>query len=380
MKSDKVAGGKLTADDLPLALPPGRKAGRLSGRAGLLAVLVVVGIIGVLIWARIAPLVAIPTASAAAETTPAPVPQAALGHLEPAGGVVAVTPPRGMRDAAVSVILVTSGAQVRRGDALAVLETLPRAEATLAQANAEVALREAELALAQRAVAAGKAETDAQVALVRTRLDGAARALARGDQLAARDTLTPARLDELQTAHDALNAELAHAEAQRVRLSGPVEDHPDVMAARAALALALASRLLAQTGVDEATVRAPVDGRIVAIPTRIGEPAPSAGLVRLAVDGPMAAILEVHQDQIHLVQAGARVSLNSPAFAAELTGHVTQVGIEVQRQAVFAADPAANADARVFEVRVQLDPAASAVARGLINLQVLASITAGAAS
>jgi hypothetical protein len=34
----------------------------------------------------------------------------------------------------------------------------------------------------------------------------------------------------------------------------------------------------------------------------------------------------------------------------------------------------------VFEVRVQLDPGASAVARRLINLQVLASIATGTAS
>jgi HlyD family secretion protein len=385
MKSDKIAMGALTEGDLPLNVRAEGKVRRWNWRRMVLGALVVAGITGALIWPRIAPLIAMPETRVAAEAVPDQTVQtdsvvAALGHLEPAGGVVAVTPPRGSRDATVSAILVTSGADVRRGDALAVLETLSRAEGALAQADAEVAMRLAELARARRAVTAGKAETEAQIALVRTRLDGAARALTRGDQLIARDALTPAKLEELQTAHDALADELTRAEAQRVRLYGPVEDHPDVMAARGALAAAEAARLLAETDVDEATVRAPADGRIVAIPTRLGEPAPADGLMRLAVEGPMVAVLEVHQDQAHLVQTGAPVTLQSPAFVGELTGRVVQVGIEVQRQAVFSADPAANSDARVFEVRVQLDPAASAVARHLINLQVLASIATGSGS
>lgn len=385
MKSNKIAADPLTEGDLPLEFRAGPKAPR-SSRTAVLAVLVIFGVSGVMLWPKIAPLMANPSDSvrvdAATPITPAqsaPI-IAALGHLEPAGGVVAVTPPRAARDANITAILVPSGADVRRGDPLAILETLPRAKATLAQAEAEVALRRAELARAQRAVAAGKAETEAQIALVRTRLNGAARALARGDQLAARDTLTPAKLDELQTAHDALADELTQAEAQMVRLSGPIADHPDVMAAQAALAAAEASRVLAQTDVDEATVRSPANGRIVTIPTRLGEPAPASGLMRLAVDGPMVAVLEVHQDQIHLVRTGADVSLQSPAFVGELIGNVVQIGLEVQRQAVFSADPAANSDARVFEVRVQLDPGASAVARRLINLQVLASIATGTAS
>jgi HlyD family secretion protein len=269
---------------------------------------------------------------------------------------------------------------VLRGEPLAVLETLSRAESALARAEAELAMRRAELALARRSVSASKAETEAQIALAATRLKGTARALARGYQLAVHDTLTPAKLEELQTAHEALSDELRLAEAQRVRLSGKVEDHPDVMAARAALAAAEATRLLAETDVAEATVQAPADGRIVAIPTRPGEPSPAGGLMRLAVAGPMVAVLEVHQDQIHLVQMGAPVWLHSPAFVGELRGQVVQIGIEVKRQAVFAADPAANMDARVFEVRVQLDQDASAAAHQLINLQVLASITAGSAS
>lgn len=384
MKSNKIAASELSDSDLPLEFAKVRKAPRWTMRQKLLGTGVVIVILGVILVPKVAPPLAGTEGGGESIVTSGPTESkaviAALGYLEPAGGVIAVTPPRASRDANVSSLLVSIGDQVRQGDPLAVLETLSRANATLTQANAEAAVREAELARARRAVEASKAETEAKIAAVQTRLDGAALALTRGIHLAERNALTQAKLEELQTAYDALTEDLMQAKAQRVRLSGEVEDHPDVMAARATLAAAEASRQLAQTDVDEATVRAPADGNIVEIPTRLGEPAPADGLMRLAVDGPMLAILEVHQDQIQHVHLGAAVSLRSSAIMGALQGRVVQVGTEVQRQAVFASDPAANTDARVFEVRVQLDQGASKLARSLINLQVLASIESEASS
>jgi HlyD family secretion protein len=187
--------------------------------------------------------------------------------------------------------------------------------------------------------------------------------------------MTPARLEELQTARDARRAELAQAEARRVQLAGAVDVHPDVVSAEAALAAARAAQRRVEADLEDTLVRAPAAGRIMSVTVRVGEPAPESGLLRLAVEGPSRAILEVHQDRIHLVHEGAPVSLRAAAFLGDLTGVVESIGVEVQRQAVFSADPAANADARVFEVRVLLDDSSSAVARDLINLQVLAAIS-----
>jgi len=302
---------------------------------------------------------------------------AALGHLEPKGGIVAVAPPRAARDAIVTALLVTEGQVVAAGDPLATLETLARARAELAQAEAEVSLRAAELARARRAIAADKADTAAQVASATARLAGAERDLSRAVQLVANNALSAAREEELRTERDALVAEQARAEAQEMRLQGPIDTHPDVLAAEAALAAAQAARDLAALAVADATVRALAAGRIIAIPARVGEPAPAEGVVRLAVAGPVVALLEVHQDRIHHVATDARVTLRAPALDGELAGHVTRIGREVQRQAVFEADPAANTDARVFLVEVTLDPASSAIEADLLNLQVLARIEAG---
>lgn len=58
-----------------------------------------------------------------------------------------------------------------------------------------------------------------------------------------------------------------------------------------------------------------------------------------------------------------------------LTGVVSRVGTLVGRQSVTADDPAANTDARVIEVLVELDPQSSARAARFVNLEVVARIS-----
>jgi HlyD family secretion protein len=346
-------------------------------KLGLVIVLVVAA--SLLLWSfRPQP----PLEEASATANDSPVRRsgiAALGRLEPVGGVIAITPPASSRNAVVTEWLVELGSEVQAGDVLAILETRGQAEAAVEEAAAEVALRLAEVERVRRTLEASKAEVEAQIALAQVQLTGAEQTLARAGRLVDSSALTPARLEELQTNRDARAAELAQAKARRVQFSGAVDVHPDVMAAGAALAAAHAAHRRIEADLENAIVRAPAAGRIISVAVRAGEPSPAEGMLRLAVEGRSRAILEVHQDRIHLVHEGAPVSLRAAAFLGELTGAVETVGVEVQRQAVFAADPAVNADARVFEVRVLLDEESSAIARDLINLQVLAAISTGSA-
>lgn len=302
---------------------------------------------------------------------------AALGRLEPAGGVIAVTPPLASRNAVVTEILVDNGAQVQAGQTIALLETRPGAEAAVDQAKAEVALREADLAKVRRTLSSDKAEVEAQIALAKVQLLGIEQSLDRSRRLAGTGSATQASFEELQTSRDARAAELEQAEARLVRLAGDIDAHPDVRSAVASLQAAQAALRQSLTELEDTAIRSPASGSIIAVPGRKGEPAPSNGVVRLAVDGPSRAILEVHQDRIQLVRPGTKVTLRAAAFEGALTGEIEDIGVEVQRQAVFDSNPAANADARVLEVRVALDKASSDIAAKLINLQVLASIETG---
>lgn len=380
-RDDGAAKG-LPEADLPLRVrePEARTdPARRWGTVKLVLLIILVGAASLLLWSfRPQPPLA-PAPETASESPMRPPGIAALGRLEPVGGVIAVTPPAPSRNAIVAELLVQQGSEVEAGDVLAVLETRAQAEAAVEEAAAEVALRLAEVARVRRTLEASTAEAEAQIALAKVQLTGAEQTLARAARLVDSSTMTPARLEELQTSRDARAAELAQAKARRVQLAGPVDVHPDMIAAEAALAAARAAQRRIGADLENTVVRAPAAGRVISVAVRVGEPAPADGMLRLAVEGWSRAILEVHQDRIHLVHEGAPVSLRAAAFLGELTGVVETVGVEVQRQAVFAADPAANADARVFEVRVLLDEDSSAIARDLINLQILAAISTGAA-
>jgi HlyD family secretion protein len=377
---DEGAAKGLSEADLPLRVreaETGTDPVPRSRWLKLALVVVLVAAAGVLLWS-FRPQTPLATVSeTASDDTVRPSGIAALGRLEPVGGVIAVTPPASSRNAVVTELRAGQGSAVQAGDILAVLETRTQAEAAVEEAGAEVALRLAEVARVRRTLEASKAEVEAQIALAQVQFTGAEQTLTRAARLVNSSTVTPARLEELQTSRDARAAELAQAEARRVQLAGAVDTHPDVIAAEAALASARAAQRRIEADLENTVVRAPAAGRIISVAIRVGEPAPSGGMLRLAVEGRSRAILEVHQDRVHLVHEGAPVSLRAAAFLGELTGVVETIGVEVQRQAVFASDPAANADARVFEVRVLLDEDSSAIARDLINLQVLAAIRTG---
>jgi HlyD family secretion protein len=82
----------------------------------------------------------------------------------------------------------------------------------------------------------------------------------------------------------------------------------------------------------------------------------------------MVAVAEVYETDIGSIVEGQRAIIHSSALAAPLTGIVGQVGLKVGRMDVLGTDPIAKADARVIEVRIELD-SSETVAR-LTNLQV----------
>ena len=62
------------------------------------------------------------------------------------------------------------------------------------------------------------------------------------------------------------------------------------------------------------------------------------------------------------------------ALPAPLAGHISRIGLEIGRQSLIDASPAANTDARVIKVYADLDTESSKAARNFTNLQVTARI------
>jgi HlyD family secretion protein len=84
----------------------------------------------------------------------------------------------------------------------------------------------------------------------------------------------------------------------------------------------------------------------------------------------MYAVAEVYESDVGLVKVGQKATITSRngAFSKQLTGKVSEVGWQIFKNNVLDDDPAANADARVVEVRVLLDDSQAVAA--LTNLQV----------
>jgi HlyD family secretion protein len=86
-------------------------------------------------------------------------------------------------------------------------------------------------------------------------------------------------------------------------------------------------------------------------------------------------VAEVYETDIGRVRPGQRAEVTSPALPGPVGGTVERVGLMVYKNDVLDVDPVADADARVVEVRIRLDPSQEAAA--LSNLQVAVRIFSG---
>lgn len=320
--------------------------------------------------------IAVPAPPPEAAPKPAPPSVTALGRLIPEGDVVRLAVPFGAGDARVARVAVIEGEVVAKGQLIAELDSLPQYQAALTAAQANVAAKEAALEQARAAVLAALGEAQANRDRAASAAALAEEEAARQRDLFARGVSTQALLDRAEAAAVQAARELDRAEAQLARQQGG-EEQPDVALAARQLDVARADLVRAEGDLAKGQVLAPQTGRILALHVRVGERPGTAGIASLGTTERMEAELEVYQTDIGRVAHGQAVSLTSPALSAPLTGIVTQIGLEVERQSILAADPAANTDARIVRVTVALDGPSSERASSLTGLEVTGRITTG---
>jgi HlyD family secretion protein len=344
------------------------------------------------------------------EATPIVQTVTALGYLEPRGEVIKLSAPSSTGGTSrVEQLLVKQGETVKAGQVIAVLDSRDRLQAALVEAQKQVNVARANLAIVQAGAKQGEVnaqqaeiarleaqqqgDTQAQAATV-ARLQaelqnaqveaqryellyqqGATSASLR-DSKALTLATTQRSLQEaqvvLQRIQTTRSPELAAAVATLDRIA---EVRPvDVAAAQAQVEQAIAVVQQAQAQLDLATVRAPQDGVILEIHTRPGELISTDGIVELGQTQQMTALLEVYETEIGKVKLGQSVKLFADSFPDSFSGEVIEIGVQVKRQNVINSDTSGNIDARVVEVRVQLDAASAQKVAGLTNLQVTGEI------
>jgi HlyD family secretion protein len=141
-----------------------------------------------------------------------------------------------------------------------------------------------------------------------------------------------------------------------------------LLEASGAIASMQESLKLAQTGLDQTAIRAPLDGRILDILTHPGEMIGQRPILQMADVSHMQVVAEVYETDIRHLRLGQKAVATSRALPASLTGKVVEIGSVVSQNEVQSLTASTASAQRVIKVRIELDD--SAAAARLINLQV----------
>jgi HlyD family secretion protein len=330
---------------------------------------------------------------------------AALGRLEPQGEVIAISAPAFVEGARVEQLLVQLGARVKAGQVIAVLDSRDRLQAGFERAQTRVQVAQSRLAQVRAGAKKGaiqaqsatierlQAELQGQIQAqsatierLQAELNNATAECDRYQKLFRDGAISTSERDNICLKQDTGKEQLAEARATRQRttatlhqqlseakatLNQVAEVRPvDVAAAQAEVNEARAAVREAKANLDLAYVRSPQAGQILKIHTRAGEVVGQKGIVELGQTEQMYAVAEVYETDISRVRTGQRATITNRELTGKLTGTVDESGLQIGKKDVLGTDPAADADARVVEVKIRLDPASSQQVRGLTNLQV----------
>ncbi len=113
-----------------------------------------------------------------------------------------------------------------------------------------------------------------------------------------------------------------------------------------------------------------MDGRVLRIHTHPGERISDKGILELGNVRRMQAVAEVFEADVAIIQPGMKVAVKIDASGKELSGHVVEIGNLVARKIVLTNDPVSDTDARVVEVRIDLDEQSLTQVERLANSRV----------
>ena len=118
----------------------------------------------------------------------------------------------------------------------------------------------------------------------------------------------------------------------------------------------------------------PIDGLVLEIHAREGERPGSNGVMDVGASQKMEAKIEVYESDVARIRLGQIVRLTSEngGFKGDLNGSVIRISPQIEQRAVLSTDPTGDADARVVQVDVALDPADAKKVMRLAGLKVIA--------
>ncbi len=267
---------------------------------------------------------------------------------------------------------------VKKGDVLFRLD--PR-DFNVAEAQAEAALATARLQVETQRATAG--QQDAAIRVAQDALDYANREYARQKTLAAGGVASQQQLDQARSAADEARSRLVVAQQQAAAArtaagtqSGPVDQHPAVMQAQAALDRAK----LAQS---YTVIRAPQDGVVTKVEQiQLGSYITAAQPLFWLVSGRPYVEANFKEDQLAKMRAGQAAEIEVDAFGGrKFTGRVAS--FSPGAGSTFSILPAQNATGNWVKVvqrlpvRIEFDQAPPQTAAAGLSAKVKVDTGAG---
>ena len=121
-------------------------------------------------------------------------------------------------------------------------------------------------------------------------------------------------------------------------------------------------------------LRSPIDGYILDVNTRVGERSKNEGILDIGSSQNMEALIEVYESDINRVFISQNVELSSEngGFKKILKGKVIRISPQVKQRKVLSTDPTGDADARIIEVLVKLNPESIKLVKNYTGMKVIA--------
>ncbi|MBM5828564.1 MAG: HlyD family efflux transporter periplasmic adaptor subunit [Cyanobacteria bacterium M_surface_7_m2_040] len=266
-----------------------------------------------------------PAAVVAAASRPAALQGvAALGRLEPAGDVRKLAAPSGGMGISprVSALYVREGDRVQRGQLLASFDNRPGL-------------------LAQRELLLTRIQSLSQQLRILEAQTARYRGLTRSGANPAGD------LDAREIQLSERRGQLSEARAELKRLN---------------------------TEITLSELRSPINGLVLRVDVQPGERPDANGIVEVGASQAMEVVAEVYESDISRIRVGQPVTVESESggFKGQLRARVLRISPQVRQRRVLSTDPSADADARIVEVRLALDPAEAQRVQSLAGLKVIA--------
>jgi HlyD family secretion protein len=298
----------------------------------------------------------------------------ASGRLEPEGEVIRLSSPSSVEvKQRISKLLVKEGERVRPGQIIATLDSAERRQAGLARAQEQVGVARARLAQTKAGAKSGELTAqEATIGRLKAELRNAEAEDKRNRQLYTEGAISTSISDSKRLAVETLREQLNQS---RANLSSLAEVRPtDIRLATAQVKDALGAVKEAQAELELTNVRTPKDGQILKIYSWPGEVIDQQGIADLGRTEQMFVVAEVYESDIDRIRVGQRANISSDALAGKFKGTVTQVAKQIRKKDILDADPVADVDSRVVEVKIRLDPVYSKQVTNLTNLKVEVNI------